>query len=324
ISDEALEFSRVAVSILFLGLVSLFGIVANVFVIAVLRRQGFQESVNISLLGLAIADLCCVTLALWSSICNIFLIGQPRDFSFEPYSLLTMTGNLPRVIFSRVTCWITALIALERCICVTLPFRVKVVFTLKTTLAATVAVFLAVLLGYLSIFESRHWATRLDRTSNTTKYYMVFSTTDWTSHLTSLLFLALPITNILTLMICTLILTVSLSASSNWRESARSSKIKREKRAINPTKEMRVSKMVLILTLIFIACNLPSNMLIATRTIVPEFQEIGKLQKLFRVTHTFAFLLETTSSSINVFVYYRMGSKFKLEFLKMITCVKTR
>ncbi|CAL1541135.1 unnamed protein product, partial [Lymnaea stagnalis] len=300
---------------------------------------GFQDSVNISLLALAIADLCCVTLSLWSSICSVFLRVQPRDFIFELYSLLIMTANLPRVIFSRVTCWITALIALERCICVTLPFRVKVVFTPRTTLATTVAVFLVTLAGHLSIYEARYWTARLDRSSNATKYYMVIFSSGWTSHLTSLLFLALPIINILTVMICTLVLTVSLSASSKWRESAttsncpgaqyfdsnpaKSKQIKRERNGYkgkpkNLNKEMRVSKMILILTLIFIACNLPSNMLIATRNMVPAFQEIGKLQNLFRATHIFAFLLETINSSVNIFVYYRMGSKFKTEFLNIM------
>ncbi|CAG5120666.1 unnamed protein product, partial [Candidula unifasciata] len=80
VSNEVREMFRKVVLVFICGTVSLFGIGANVTNIVVFIRQGFKDSINISLLG-------------------------------------------------RITSLVTAFITLERCLCVTIPLKVKDVIT---------------------------------------------------------------------------------------------------------------------------------------------------------------------------------------------------
>ncbi|BFZ13622.1 hypothetical protein BsWGS_16661 [Bradybaena similaris] len=97
------EIRHIFQDIVFIGactVVSALGFAANVTNIAVFVKQGFRDKINISLFGLAVADLACVTTMLWSCICiNPLVInsGQP----FASMGVMYLTGSWPHVCFNR-------------------------------------------------------------------------------------------------------------------------------------------------------------------------------------------------------------------------------
>lgn len=47
------------------------------------------------------------------------------DLGTDPVEFQYLTGAWPHVAFTRVTSWITAFITLERCLCITMPLKVR-------------------------------------------------------------------------------------------------------------------------------------------------------------------------------------------------------
>lgn len=69
------------------------------------------------------SDLCCLVTLIWGSVCyspGLFA----ADVSFEPLEIAYLSSGIPHTTFTRVTGWITALITLERCLCITAPLKV--------------------------------------------------------------------------------------------------------------------------------------------------------------------------------------------------------
>ncbi|XP_005106038.1 uncharacterized protein LOC101861532 [Aplysia californica] len=82
--------------------------------------------------GLSISDLCSLVTMLWQTICSNPLFYM-SEFLFDAADVMFFTGSVPRVLFSKVTSFITAFFAFERCLCIALPLKVRVIITpLKT------------------------------------------------------------------------------------------------------------------------------------------------------------------------------------------------
>ncbi|CAG5128614.1 unnamed protein product, partial [Candidula unifasciata] len=71
---------------------------------------------------LAITDLGCLSTLLWTNICMTPAFYS-LDLPFEPIQFQFVTSGIPHVMFSRISSWITALVTLERCLCITMPLK---------------------------------------------------------------------------------------------------------------------------------------------------------------------------------------------------------
>ena len=123
------------------GIISIFGCATNVINIVVFCRQKFSDSVKISLLGLAISDLGALLTLVWMSVCFNPLFRK-LSLTFDPDGVQYLTAGWPHVCFARITSYITAYITLERCLCVTLPLKVKTIITPRRTFLTISAIFL--------------------------------------------------------------------------------------------------------------------------------------------------------------------------------------
>lgn len=74
--------------------------------------------------GLAISDLGCLSTTIWFSISFTPAVAA-ADVPFDVPGVAYLIGALPHLSFSRITSWITAIITLERCLCIILPLKVK-------------------------------------------------------------------------------------------------------------------------------------------------------------------------------------------------------
>ncbi|KAK3730972.1 hypothetical protein RRG08_014251 [Elysia crispata] len=117
--------------------ICIFGIFSNIVNILVFFKMGFSSPTNISLFCLAIADLLTLCYALIASLGN-HPAFQDVDLSF---SMRDLTRVGAHVYFSScaIGSWITAVINMERSVCVVFPMKVKQIFTRKTTVCLVVA-----------------------------------------------------------------------------------------------------------------------------------------------------------------------------------------
>ena len=107
-------------------IISVFGVVANIINIVVFIKQGFGEAMTVTLTGLAVADLGTVTCQVWLSICwNPWFHYERLSLPFRPLHIEYLSAGHPRASSVRVSAWILALATFERCLCITIPFKVR-------------------------------------------------------------------------------------------------------------------------------------------------------------------------------------------------------
>uniref|UniRef100_A0A2C9LWD0 G-protein coupled receptors family 1 profile domain-containing protein n=1 Tax=Biomphalaria glabrata TaxID=6526 RepID=A0A2C9LWD0_BIOGL len=313
---------NILLTTLVIGVIGLLGLMSNVVTIVVLSRQ-VNESINIVFLGMAISDFCVNILSVWFTVTCSINESNPPNFPFEPLSFLVMTAVIPKFFFINSTCWLTALVAIMRCLCVVLPFKVGVLFTPRRTAVLTIVVFAFFVFLYSTAYFRNEFVLVFFPEINASLYIMVEyskgAVIDDTVYYLG--FVAMPMVNMFIVICCTLILVIKVKASVNWRNIAQSGKsFSIEKKSVpvtgreSVTKEGKLTKMVVTITSVFIACNMPNNLVIMARSFEPEFSERGKYQFIFIMIHDVMYILETVNSSVSVLIFYNMSSKFKSEF----------
>lgn len=73
--------------------------------------------------GLSVSDLCSLVTLNWTSM-SFVLIASAPNLPFDVLDLNYLVSGTPHVSFTRVTSWITVLISLERCLCISAPLKV--------------------------------------------------------------------------------------------------------------------------------------------------------------------------------------------------------
>ncbi|XP_012942255.1 cysteinyl leukotriene receptor 1-like [Aplysia californica] len=292
---------------IFGGLISLVGIVFNAINVVAFVKQGFKDTVNITLFGLAISDLGVLVTFLWGGICyNPLFINSGH--SFDPDGLCYLTCGWPSVCFARITSWITAFVTFERCMCIAMPLKVKTIITPKRTVFVVVGIFLTMFANVVPVYCSISLGPTFFRELNKTMIGMVFIPNGETIEKVALsISIFSQFASFFVVIVCTVVLILNLIRKSKWRQSTSSSA--KQKSVSN--RDKKVVKMILSISIIFIACFLPSGVNFIVIFFLPEYKVTGKYQNLFISTWCLCKALGTLNSSVNIFVYYNMSSKFK-------------
>ncbi|CAG5128205.1 unnamed protein product [Candidula unifasciata] len=313
-----------AVMVMGCGLVSLLGIVTNVINIIVFIKQKLKDSVNISLLALAIADFLCVVSMFWMcfSCSPIFAM---LELPFNAFDITYMTGTWTRLCSNRyfilhvyrTASFINAFITLERCLCIALPLKVKDIITPQRTMMINAFIFIFMIAIFSPFYYVNRLEWRLHLPKNKTLLTLVFTedkvfveTITFPIHSVAMSVLAL-----VCVVVCTIILIIKLNKKSKWRqENATSNSTTLD---TSSRKEQKVVKMVTSISVVFIVCYTPSTVTFVMMTCYPEFSLTGKFMNTWYVVWSLTVLLETINSSINIFIYFNMSSKFKAVILSM-------
>ncbi|XP_059147950.1 tachykinin-like peptides receptor 86C [Physella acuta] len=312
IGSDVRKWMEIAFFVIASGVISFLGSIANVMVIVVFFKQGFSDSINISLLGLAVADLGSLLTLVWMSICFNPLFRY-SGISFESIDIQYITAGWPHVCFARITSWITAFITLERCLCIATPHRVKQFLTPKRTLVIILLIYLFLFLSVAPVYYALRIGPHFDDSRNKTLDGLVYAD-DGTAveNVSFAISVFAQLSSCACVIICTVVLIINLTRKSQWRNTSL------ETSSAKPTmsnRDKRVVLMVASISCIFIACFLPSAInLILMLHFSPNYSIVGPYQNSFQVSWSILNTLEATNSSVSVLVYYKMSSKFRLVF----------
>ena len=303
------------------------GIIGNILIICTYSKVGFSDSINISYLAMAVSDLGCVVSIVWSGFCWNPGFNQ-YIMAIEAREVVLPTGGFSTTAFGKITAMITAFISLERCLCVVFPLKVKTFITRNRTvyyivLTYVVHVFPATLVYVVVRFE---WKFNDQRNQTVLGVKYMQGQTERTLTDFIWLFYSLPLQFIplITVVICTIFLIITLNRSARWREGysqASKENGQTETDKAKPrarSKEDRIGKTVLIIAIVFIVCSSPAAINNAVTRAEPEYRASGQYRKLNLFVAGSAACLNAVNSSVNIFIYYRMGSKFKLALKKLL------
>lgn len=113
--------------------------------------------------------------------------------------------------------------------------------------------------------------------------------------------------------VCTTILIVNLHRKTTWRKSVVVGSS--ENLMI---RDQKVSKMILMISSVFIICFIPCCVGCVAMTLEPRIDMYGQYSNTFIVIFGASFILESANSSVNIFVYYNMSSKFRATFKDLL------
>ncbi|XP_012945988.1 uncharacterized protein LOC106013824 [Aplysia californica] len=199
---------------------------------------------------------------LWQTICSNPLFYM-SEFPFDAADVMFFTGSVPRVLFSKVTSFITAFIAFERCLCIALPLKVRMIITPLKTKFIIVSIYALMILIPTPYYVGFRLGWVLDSSRNSTILKISYS--EEQKHLEAIVYLIygvlLSILSFVFIICCIVVLVVKLNVKTKWRQLA-SSRGVRKTEGVAGAKERTVGKMVTSISTIFVICSMPSIFLI--------------------------------------------------------------
>ncbi|XP_005108673.1 tachykinin-like peptides receptor 86C [Aplysia californica] len=279
ISDEDRAIFQVVNFVALCGVISLFGVGSNLVNIAVFAKQGFQDSMNISLLG--------------------------ED--------------------TVITAFITAFITFERCLCVVLPLKVKMMITPRRTKFIIISIFLIMFSVFCPFYYVNRLVWEFDSTRNATLLKIMY--TEKKEIVETITFFIHSVTfstfSFVFVICCTIVLVAKLNSKTKWRLATAAKGVGSQSEGVG-VKDKKVVKMVTFISTIFIVCFVPSTLIFLFMALEPEFSFGGGYKNIYFVVWSFSFVLETVNSSVNIFVYLNMSSKYRATFTNMFLGVEKK
>ncbi|XP_005113536.1 adenosine receptor A1-like [Aplysia californica] len=253
---------------------------------------------------------------IWISICQNPLFYR-SELPFDSTDIKYLTGSTPHVLFVKIATFITAFITFERCLCIVVPLKVKTIITPGRTKTIIIAIYLIVSIMGIPFCLGHRFEWVFDFARNATILKSTFTAErDLLEAITFLTQGVFATTfSFVFVICCTIVLIVKLKSKTKWRQ-ATAAKSDRAAEGVG-VKDQKVVKMVTFIAVIFIVCAVPPTLLFFYMAIDPSFRFYGVHRNLYLVIWTTSFLTETVNSSVNIFVYLKMSSKYRAVFMKM-------
>lgn len=295
--------------------IALLGIVANLCNIVVFIKQGLNDTVNIGLLGLAVSDLC--SLMSLEAVCTIRNQLILRHLPVVADEVQHLTACWPHTCFARITSSITVYITFERCLCVVVPLKVKRIVTPKLTACVVVGIYITMFATLVPEYITCYldWKYLPGQNRSLLGLFLFPGKGEMTA-LSFNLSVGTQVAAFGALILFSVLLVTKLKEKSKWRQSISTCGGSSTKEP--SVKENRTVKMITLVAIIYCVCFLPMLGCFITVTLVPDFICFGAYNNTFFLAWSFAFLLDSINSSVNIFVYYRMSTKFRTTFRTVI------
>lgn len=319
-NDATRELFQIVNYVFLCSIVVIFGIIANTLNIAVFFKQGFNNTVNISFLALAISDLCCLLTLEWFTVCMNPLFAK-SNVPMATKEVQYLTAGWPHSCFARITSWITVFVTAERCLCIAIPLKVKRIITSKRTTITLCFIYIINIITVLPEYSTAYIDWKLFPDRNATLLGLVFKgDRDNMSRLSFLLHAVLAIFAFVAVIVFTFVLVVNLKKKTQWRKSAISTNDQSESIT---SRDKRTVRMIILISTFLIIFYTPTTVLSMVTFFEAEFSIVGIYTNTFISLWSFAFLFEAINSSINIVLYYRMSCKFRNTFHEIFWSLET-
>ncbi|XP_059168605.1 type-1 angiotensin II receptor B-like [Physella acuta] len=304
-------------------ILGIFGIISNIINIIIFTKQGFDDTVNITLVAMAISNIgALVTLQVFNIMVNPWFMKA--DLSFIATDIASFVSFYPHNYFIRVCGFITAFASLERCLCVVFPFTFKRFITKHVVLGFNISIYFISILNVFPVYYMAYLDWRFVVTLNKTLLGVNFRSNPDSvfgiSYFITDLFV--PYFTFFVIITCTLITGIKLKGSAKWKKSA--TRIANIHTRDVSKKETKIVRMLSTVSAIFVVCLIPQSAILTAVGLVRGLSIRGTYFDVALLIYSIAFVMETFNSSINIFIYYNMSTKYKTTFLETIKTVKLK
>ena len=308
ISLEAeLLFDRIKATIL-VPLVFLVGFPTNCINMDVFFKQGLKERINLCLFSLALVDLLCLTFSFAfhaERLYTQFTDGQ-RFGAVYRYVVNNNILGLYGIVYGPM--FLSVIVSIERCICILFPLRAQRCIPTK-------AIAFTIVIGVSGLVFARFAVTAMYEVR--CFYEMRTQRVSWQNYVNDYYFRNKAMINALNsafygffltigcpiiVLITTIITSIRLTQIVRWRSQTSSSL---------SSKEIGVTKMLIALSIEFFVLSIPIMALRVVPLFEPRLRAGGVFANSFNFLMSAAEFFFNLSSTVNFFVYYLTGTKYK-------------
>lgn len=123
----------------------------------------------------------------------------------------------------------------------------------------------------------------------------------------------IPLTAFVIVATCTIILNIQLHRNTHWRNTtinaAQADKIS--------LRNQKVAKMIVTISTLFIACFIPTTIVMLAIAFEPALSVNGRYVAVSLAITGFSYVMESVNSSMNIFIYHHMSSKYRATFREL-------
>jgi hypothetical protein len=314
-------------AVVLLPMLYIIGLAGNILNAMVFARQGLRERINMCLFTLAVTDLACTSIVMAYHAENIYTQLATNDNMSPVFEYLVNHNGLGVWGLSYGSSLLIAVISTERCICVLFPFQAKK--CVSTSVLAPILVILILLLTgvYFLIAEQYIVLCFYDEASGRVKMIGVKKYLAVLQDLNGILYgfclcLACPVVVFIT----TLITSVKLYQTIKWRKSSSSYSRHSTFSGNTPsfstamsTKELSVTKMLIGVSIEYLIFSIPGIIILISPVFEPQLNPGGIEANVLSVLNSLAETGSFAVGSVNFFVYYFAGSRYR-DTLKSLVC----
>ncbi|GFO43639.1 chemosensory receptor a [Plakobranchus ocellatus] len=296
---------------------TLWALFSNIVNIIVFGKMDMRDGLTVTFLVLSVSDgLMAMVLLMKSCILMFDNFGyQGNTITYNSLVKVCLLALSFPLNLSLIT---TTVLAVVRCCCIAMPFKVRKIFTAPRQLIAISIVSSMVFSGYIysATFWELKWIVQLKRNAT----FIILFNNDYDTlgivdTVRSIIFyLCLAV-----ICVSALILIVALNRSSMLRggnnPAASLNRVSGNTRATTARRESQAVKSVILVLIIFIVCNFPVVFLSKVRLFDYGFSK-GELLLISAISGTFLVL----NIDLNIFVYYFNSSRYRSIANSMIGC----
>ena len=279
------------------------GLLGNILSVILMTRGTFRQmSSGVYLLFLSISDLsiCALSIANW-------LPEATMNYYISNHEAVCKGTQYVGKLLEHTSSWMIVAVTVERAIVVTMPHRAKVISTRKK--AWIVSGLIVLVLGLINIYQPLIVGIVEDgycffvEGINDELFGIVFALIDL------FVYSFIPST---VLTICNIVLVVKLKESLKFRSTAGGGE-----GSDNDTK--KVIAMVISISIVFIVLTLPHSCFIISDFVPQDILYVPTTRELW---YYIVALGLTLNHSVNFFLYFLTGPKFRQEFWKLFNCCR--
>lgn len=287
----------------------------------IFKRQGLGDRMNLCLFVQVFIDLIFVcysmvfSLAFWVRILEP-IIGEELHVKMQ-YALSINYG------LREASACISVLIAVERCVCVVFPLRANTLMSTRSMGFLLVAIVITMQLAFVTTPVKKYVYSVYDEATGGSRW-VVAPSTAWQTSATLMLYdkvedtlmmIVFPLVTFLLVSGATVITVVKLKAAISWRE-----KISCSINTNVQSHQVALTKMLVIVSFVFIASKLPWVAFTLARIFWPDFLPSGSQSNIYKVSELMAHYFYYVHSSIDFFIYYARSSRFRSHLQALFTC----
>ncbi|KAK7479024.1 hypothetical protein BaRGS_00029785 [Batillaria attramentaria] len=315
-----MEFARLvsrAKACYILPVLFLVGFPTNCINMAVFYRQGLKERVSLCLFALSFADLVygfISTLLYGDQFIAQFTGAQVR---FGPLFTFIIRHRLNVLYgFAWASMFMSAVIASDRCFCILYPFRSKSFLSARATAAIIVTAFVVILGGYvivlfrydtICVYNPITNATTIE-VSQTSEFYR--ENKELVNQMDNVVYGVVTVGIFISVVtVATTITAVKLRQVATWREGTSS--------CTTSAREVALTRMLVSASVLFVVCYSPKFLFGFVCVFIPEMNAGRKFHNTFLMCTSLIEIMSAINSSVNFFIYYRLGSRYREVFWEM-------